>query len=340
MTTHLPSTMQVSVLHKARDLRNEERAVPTPAPREVLVRVRAVGVCGSDTHYYTDGRIGDFTVDQPLILGHEASGEIVAVGDGVDPARIGERVSMEPGIPTAFSHETLTGNYNLDPSVQFFATPPVDGTFAEYVTHPAAFTYAVPDTVSLTAAAMLEPLSVAIAATQSAHIGLGSHVLIAGAGPIGLLTAAVARLRGATRVHVFDVREERLSTAEQYGAHRAMLANEVNTAHDRYHAFIDATGATPAITTGIACLGPRGTAVLVGMGADTVPLPLSLIQGREISVTGTFRYRNTWPTAVELASAQAIDLDGLITSRFPLAQAEEALLAGAQPGQIKALVEP
>lgn len=339
MTEPIPATMRVSVLQAARDLRVEERPVPTPQAGEVLIRVRSVGVCGSDTHYFLEGRIHDYIVNSPMILGHEAAGEIVAVGEGVDPARIGETVSMEPGIPAPYSKETLHGHYNLDPAVSFFATPPVDGAFAEYVVHPAAFTYAVPEHVSMTSAAMLEPLSVAIAATESAGVKLGSHVLIAGAGPIGLLSAAVARLRGATHVHVYDVREERLATAEKYGAHTATLAADVPE-DARFDAFIDATGARPAVSLGISRLAARGTATLVGMGADEVEVPLGLLQGREIRVTGTFRYANTWPLAVEIASAGVIDLDGLATSHYGLDDVETALTAGAQPGQIKAFVTP
>ncbi|MCV7501899.1 NAD(P)-dependent alcohol dehydrogenase [Micrococcus luteus] len=323
----------------------EERPVPSPGPGEVLVRVTAVGVCGSDTHYFEHGRIGDFVVDAPLVLGHEPAGCIVAVGAGVDPARVGERVSLEPGIPEAFSAQTLAGRYNLDPAVRFFATPPVDGAFAEYVCHPAAFSHRVPDTLSDEAAALLEPLSVAIAAVRAGDVGLGSRVLVAGAGPIGLLAAACAARAGALATVVTDVRPERLEQARRHGATDVFTAQDAPAVADDlpgggYTVFIDATGAEAAVLDGLRRLAPAGRAVLVGMGADTISLPVPLVQGRELTVTGTFRYAGTWPTAIALAASGAVDLDGLVTSRHRLDDVAGALTAARAPGAVKAVVRP
>jgi L-iditol 2-dehydrogenase len=341
----MPQSMRASVLTGPGRLLVEERPVPVPGPGEVLVRILAVGVCGSDTHYYEHGRIGDFVVEEPLVLGHEPSGQVVAVGPGVDPARVGERVSLEPGIPEPFSAETLAGRYNLDPAVRFFATPPVDGVFSEYAVHPAAFCHTVPDTVSDEAAALLEPLSVGIAAVQAGHVRLGSRVLVAGAGPIGLLVAQCAALAGATDVVVTDVRAERLEVARGYGA------TDVFTTQDApeqgapfpgsgYDVFVDATGVQPAVLSGLHRLDPAGRAVLVGMGMDTLALPVPLVQNRELLITGTFRYANTWPTAVRLAASGAVDLDGLVTSRHGLDDVAGALTAGRGAGALKAVVRP
>ncbi len=335
----VPDTMTASVLVRQGELRTEQRPVPAPGPGEVLVRITSVGVCGSDTHYFTHGRIGSFVVDSPLVLGHEPAGVVVALGPGVTDREAGQRVSLEPGIPDPLSRQSLAGCYNLDPGVRFFATPPIDGVFSEYAVHPAAFCHPVPDSVSDDAAALLEPLSVALAARAAGKVQLGDKVLVAGAGPIGLLISKVAQLAGAT-VTLTDVRAERLEIAEAYGAAQTFTAANQPPVVPEFDVFIDASGAERAILGGLERLAPRGRAVLVGMGADTVALPVPLLQGRELTITGTFRYANTWPTAIELAASGQVDLDGLVTSTHGLADVEAALTAGATPGALKAMVHP
>ncbi|MEB7502890.1 NAD(P)-dependent alcohol dehydrogenase [Arthrobacter koreensis] len=331
--------MSVSVLDGPGKLRLEERPVPTPGPGEVLVRITSVGVCGSDTHYFQEGRIGSFVVEAPLVLGHEASGRIEAAGSGVDPALVGQRVSLEPGIPQPYSKQTLAGHYNLDPDVRFFATPPVDGAFAEYVVHPAAFAHPVSGQLSDDAAALLEPLSVALAARAAGEVQLGDKVLIAGAGPIGLLVSAVCALAGAD-VTVTDVRAERLAAAARYGAAHTFTTADAPEPVPEYQVFIDATGAERAVLSGMQRLAPRGRCVLVGMGADTIALPVPLVQGRELRITGTFRYANTWPLAISIAEKGLVDLDGLVTSQHGLDDVGAALVAGAREGALKAVVHP
>ncbi len=191
-----PATMRVSVLHEAGRLELADWPVPAPGPGEVLVAVRSVGVCGSDVHYFQHGRIGDFVVRSPLVLGHEVSGRIAAAGPGVDPRRVGSRVAVEPGAACGACAQCKAGRYNLCPDMRFFATPPVDGALAEYVVVRADLAFDLPDAVSDDAAALLEPLSVGIWATGKARLTAGSSVLIAGAGPIGLVAAQVARAGG------------------------------------------------------------------------------------------------------------------------------------------------
>ncbi|MCC9176660.1 NAD(P)-dependent alcohol dehydrogenase [Arthrobacter sp. zg-Y750] len=361
-TPDLPATMRVSVLrvpaaHPGADdpgaddpaaaagtehpntLTVEERPVPQPGAGEVLVRVAAVGVCGSDVHYYRHGRIGPFVVEDSLVLGHEASGTVAAVGPGVDPERIGQRVSIEPQKPCRKCGQCKQGRYNLCPDMAFYATPPVDGAFAEYVVIEADFAHPVPDSVSDEAAALLEPLSVGIWACQKAGIGPGQRLLVAGAGPVGVIIAQVARAFGASAVYVSDISRERLDFAAGHGATHTLHASQPV---DRLgaDAFIDASGAPSAVRAGIRAVAPGGRAVLVGMGADDAELPVSVIQNRELWVTGVFRYANTWPTAISLAAEGRVDLDALVTDLFGLGQVAEALDAGRRPETLKALVQP
>jgi L-iditol 2-dehydrogenase len=330
--------MRAAVLVGSGRIEVEERPVPNPAPGDVLIRVSSVGVCGSDTHYYREGRVGSFVVDGPLVLGHEAAGTIVGVGDSVDPGRIGQRVSIEPQRPDPDSAETRRGDYHLCPHMEFFATPPIDGAFCDYVTIGAAFAHRVPDGVTDEAAALCEPLSVGIAAVRKARLEAGARVLIAGAGPIGIVIAQVARAYGAAEVIVSDPDATRRTRAEAFGA--TSVLDPTSDAMDDLgvDAFIDASGAPPAVVSGLRAIRPGGTAVLVGSGAESMTLPTQLIQNRELILTGVFRYANTWPTALALVESGRVDLDAMVTARYPLEKVAEALDSDRVPGTVKTVV--
>ncbi|MDT5322055.1 MAG: L-iditol 2-dehydrogenase [Mycobacterium sp.] len=331
--------MRAAVLAELGKIELEERPVPVPAPGDVLIQVSEVGVCGSDTHYYREGRIGEFVVESPLILGHEAAGTIVAVGRGVPDGRVGQRVSIEPQRPDPNSEETRLGHYNLCPHVQFYATPPVDGALCEYVTIGAAFAHPVPDSVSDTAAALCEPLSVGIAAIGKAGVSGGSRVLVAGAGPIGIMAVQVARAFGATDIVVTDLDEIRRAIAAHFGATATLDPRADEVSGLRVDAFVDASGAAAAVTAGISAVRPAGRVVLVGMGAATMALPVQLIQNRELRLTGVFRYANTWPTAIELVRSGRVDLDAMVTARYPLNKTAQALDSDRVSGNVKSIVE-
>lgn len=330
--------MRAAVLVDVGRIEMFDRPVPTPARGEVLIRVSRVGVCGSDAHYYREGRIGNFVVDGPLVLGHEAAGTIVAVGDEVDTKRLGQRVSIEPQRPDPDSAETRRGDYNLCPRMRFYATPPVDGALCDYVTIGAGFAHPVPDSVSDDAAALCEPLSVGIAAVRKARLDAGARVLIAGAGPIGLVIAQVARAYGATEVIVSDPDAARRKRAEDFGATAVLDPSTDDVTGLRVDAFIDASGAPPAVVSGIGALRPGGTVVLVGSGAESMTLPTQMIQNRELVLTGVFRYANTWPTALALVESGKVDLDAMVTARFPLEKVADALDSDRVPGSVKAVV--
>src|SRR5947209_6477276 len=249
-------TMTTAVLYAPRDLRIERRPIPSPSDGEVLVRILSVGVCGSDVHYYEHGRIGEFVVRSPLVLGHESSGQIVEVGEGVSSARVGERVAIEPGEPCRRCDQCRAGRYNLCPNIRFHGTPPVDGTLSEFVTVMSDLAYKVPDEISDNAAALLEPLSVGIWANRKAGTEIGTSLLIAGAGPIGLVTTMVGRAVGATRIAVSDVNRNRLSAALARGATEIVVpgSDEVSGEFD---AFIDCSGSAAAIEIGRASCRER-----------------------------------------------------------------------------------
>jgi L-iditol 2-dehydrogenase len=321
----------------------EERPDPEPGPGQVAVRVASVGVCGSDTHYYDHGRIGQFVVEEPLVLGHEAAGEVVAVGAGVTSPAVGQRVSVEPGVPDLTCAQCLAGRYNLCPNMRFFATPPIDGAFAEYVLVHAAFAHPVPDQLSDDAAALLEPLSVGIWACRKARVTAGSRVLVTGAGPIGLVSVQAAVAFGATEVVVSDVNPARLDLARELGATQVVDARttSVTQIDPPPDVLLECSGHPAATAQAIRALDRAGRAVFVGMGGDELPLPLSVVQERELELTGTFRYAGTWPTAIALVASGRVDLDRLVTGTYGLAQAEDALTAGRRdPESVKVVVHP
>jgi L-iditol 2-dehydrogenase len=335
--------MRVSVLTAPRELRVEERPDPEPAAHEVLVRVAAVGVCGSDVHYYEHGRIGSYVVDSPLVLGHEAAGEVVAVGTGVTRVAVGQRVSVEPGRPDLTCEECLAGRYNLCPRVSFFATPPVDGAFAELVTQHELFVHPVPDAVSDDAAALVEPLSVGLWACQKARVGAGTSVLVTGAGAVGLLAAQTARALGAARVTITDVNPHRLKLAADLGVDRTVdvTTESLSDLGEPHDVHLECSGHPDAVRDGLGHVRPAGRVVLVGMGADEVRIPVSTLQERELELTGTFRYARTWPAGIALAASGRVELDRLVTGHFGLADVADALQAGrTDPEAVKAMVTP
>ncbi|HZD69519.1 MAG TPA: NAD(P)-dependent alcohol dehydrogenase [Actinomycetes bacterium] len=335
---------RAAVLHGIHDLRIDDVPVPEPGPREVLVEVRAIGVCGSDVHYYEHGRIGRYVVREPLILGHESGGVIVRQGPGATRHRIGQRVALEPGVPCGACQQCRSGRYNLCAEVHFFATPPVHGAFANYVAVHQDFAFPLPDSVSDDAGALIEPLSVGIWACRKARLQGGEHVLVTGAGPIGLLAMQAAVALGATRVTVTDVNPHRLELARRTGAARTVDLREqpLGGAGVEADVLLEGSGHPAALADGIRSLRPAGVAVAVGMGpGEEVTIPLALLQNRELTLTGTFRYANIYPTAIGLVAAGLVDVEAIVTGHYPLEEAEKALQASRQdPESVKAVVVP
>ena len=203
--------MEALVLEEARRISLRPFSLPqVVGPRDVRIRIHTVGICGSDVHYYQHGRIGPFVVNEPMVLGHEASGTVVEVGEEVKHLKAGDRVCMEPGVPDMESRASREGLYNLDPKVRFWATPPVHGCLAPYVVHPAAFTYKLPDNVSFAEGAIVEPLSIGLQAAKKAAIKPGDVAVVLGAGTIGMMCALAALAGGCSRAIVCDLVQEKL----------------------------------------------------------------------------------------------------------------------------------
>lgn len=299
-----------------------------------------MGVCGSDVHYYKHGRIGDYVVSAPLVLGHEVSGTVVAVGPQVDEDRIGDRVAIDPQVPCRRCRQCKVGRSNLCPCMRFYATPPFDGAFSDYITAPADQAFTVPDSLTDPSAPLLEPRSVGIWAAQKADVGPGDRVLIAGAGPIGAMAAQAVTARGVSDVIVTDFVESRRNRITSFGATRALhpIVDVTEIGALEADAFIDCTGATPAVLSGIEATRAGGSVVFVGFGAAQMPLPVQTIAARELRVTGVFRYVDTWPRGIALATAGQVHLDDMVTAEYSLEEVEDALNADSDPLSMKAVV--
>ena len=332
--------MKASFLDKSKRIYTEEVAVPTLDADQVLVKVESVGICGSDVHYYKHGVIGPYVVEEPIILGHELSGVITAVGSDVAQARIGARVAVEPQRACKVCKQCQAGRYNLCPDIEFYATPPVNGAFCEYVKIQSTFAYDIPANISFDAAALVEPMSVCIWAAQKAQIKNDTTVLIAGAGPIGVIMAQVARAFGASEVVVTDVVDSRLDFVKKYGATKTINTSKESLGSNKFDVFVDACGIPSAVHAGILSTGPAGRALLVGLGSDEMLLPISHIQNNEIMVTGVFRYTNTWPIGIEFLASGKVNLDAIVTHHFGLDEVEQGLKTTALPGAMKVLIHP
>ena len=309
-----------------------------PADNEARIAIKTVGVCGSDVHYYKHGRIGDFVVNEPMILGHEAAGVVTAVGANVADLKIGDRVCMEPGVPDFGSRQTLEGHYNLDPSVRFWATPPIHGCLTPEVVHPAALTYKLPANVSFAEGAMVEPLAIGVYAAYKGAIRPGDVAVVAGAGTIGLMVAFAALASGCAKVILSDVAMAKLDlVAGRPGIvtvdlNREKLADVV-AAHTAGHGadlFFEASGSPRAFDDLMDVVGRGGRVVLVGMPQDRVPLDVVALEVKEISLTGIFRYANVWERTLALLGSGKIDLKPLISASYPFDRAVAAFERAAQ----------
>ncbi|WEY42409.1 NAD(P)-dependent alcohol dehydrogenase [Paraburkholderia sp. SUR17] len=342
--------MKALVLEEARRLSLRDIDLPLAVgPRDVKIRIHTVGVCGSDVHYFTHGRIGPFKVEQPMVLGHEASGTVVEVGAEVSHLNVGDRVCMEPGIPQFDSPATMRGLYNLDPAVRFWATPPIHGCLTPYVVHPAAFTYRLPDNVTFAEGAIVEPLSIGLQAAKKAAMKPGDVAVVIGAGTIGAMTTLAALAGGASRVILADVVKEKLAHFANHPAvvtvHAAeqSLLDVVRQVTQGWGADVvfEASGNAAVFEALLDLVCPGGCAVLVGMPAKPVALDVVAMQAREVRLESVFRYANIFPRALALISSGAIDVKPFISRKFAFSQGVKAFeeAAAGRPEDVKIQIE-
>lgn len=304
------------------------RDFPLPrglGPADVRVAIRKVGVCGSDVHYYTHGKIGPFVVEEPMILGHEAAGVVIEVGEDVSHLAVGDRVCMEPGVPDPTSRAAKLGIYNVDPAVTFWATPPVHGCLTPEVVHPAAYTYKLPDNVSFAEGAMVEPFAIGMQAALRARIQPGDIAVVTGAGPIGMMTALAALAGGCAEVHVTDLAQPKLDIIGAYPGIRTVNIRQTDpreaiaAATDGWGADVvfECSGAAPAILGLPSLARPGGALVLVGMPVEPVPFDIVGTQAKELRIETVFRYANIYDRAIALIGAGKVDLKPLISATLP-----------------------
>jgi L-idonate 5-dehydrogenase len=334
---------RVCRLHGQNDLRVETIPLVGPAPGEVLIALGAGGICGSDLHYWQDGGFGPIRVREPIILGHEAAGTVVELGDGVTGLRVGDRVALNPSHPCGTCAYCVDGHPQHCLTMRFKGSalrfPHEQGMFRDHLAIGAAQCHVVAPGVSMSAAACAEPLAVCLRAVGRAEERAGSlrgkRVLVTGAGPIGALCTALAKLHGAEAVVVTDLQDATLAVARQMGATATVNVRTDAGALDpwladkgRFDVTFECSAAAPAIRQAIAATRPMGTIIQVGVTGDT-PIPLNLLVGKEIGLIGTHRFDREFAAAVSLINAGALPMDAMVTHRFPLDHAAEAMAAAA-----------
>ncbi|KKC35306.1 hypothetical protein WH87_17130 [Devosia epidermidihirudinis] len=301
---------------------------PVCGPDDVVVDIAAVGVCGSDVHYFRHGRIGDTIADKPIVLGHEAAGTVTAIGANVRHLKIGDRVTLEPQRPCGHCEQCWSGAYNLCPDVEFMANPPYHGAFARRVVNPADFTFVVPDHLSFEEAALIEPLAVGFWAVDRLDLQPGTSVLITGAGPIGVLAAQMAAARGAGRIVISDINTARLDVLKRFPrfeAHNAAEDPQLENVEPVDYV-IECSGAPGIVDRVLKRIRPRGGLALVGINVHGAgPIDLWPVMAKEITIVGVYRYASIYPRAIALAATGQVDLKALITHRFTLDESAAAL---------------
>jgi D-xylulose reductase len=317
-------------------------------PDDVRIKMHTVGICGSDVHYYTHGKIGNFVVKEPMVLGHEASGTVIEVGKNVKSLKAGDRICMEPGVPDLRSRATMEGMYNLDPAVIFWATPPVHGCLRETVVHPAMFCFKLPDNVSYAEGALVEPLSVGLQAVKKANVKPGDIALVTGCGTIGMVTGLAAMAGGCSKVIITDVIQPKLDLASTYGMVPVNIKKQdlmdlvkKETGGWGVDIIFEASGNEAAITGIFQPLCPGGKVVFIGMPVNPVPLDIVAAQAKEARLETVFRYANIYPRALALLGSGKINVKPLITDRYKFADAIKAFdyAANPQPRSVKTVIE-
>jgi L-iditol 2-dehydrogenase len=343
------TSMRVARVMGPRAIRLDEAPVPAPGPGEALVRIEAVGICGSDLHYYAHGRIGDTRFPSGHILGHEVAGVVEALGPGTTGPAAGTRVAVDPAIHCGECRFCVEGNPNFCKQLRFFGSPPTPGALQEYLTHPTRLLVPLPHEVPFPVGATIEALGVAIHAVDLGHLALGSLVAVFGCGPVGLMVARVAQLAGARLVCATEPLAHRRKIAPQFGVDAAfdpadddvVRGIRERTGGDGVDVAFEVAGSAGATVHAFQVVRPGGTLVLVGYWeADAVTLPGITAMRKGLTIRFVRRMKHTFPRAVELVRRGEVNLAALVTHEFPLGQVAEAFARAEQraPDIVKAVV--
>lgn len=330
----MKKTMKVAVMNGIGQMGFTERTIPQPADNEVLVKLEYVGICGSDMHYYETGRIGDYIVKPPFVLGHEPGGTVVEVGKNVRHLKVGDRVALEPGKTCGHCEFCREGKYNLCSDVVFFATPPVDGVFQEYVAHKADLCFKLPENVDTMEGALIEPLAVGFHAANQGSAQVGQTAVVFGAGCIGLVSMMALKAEGVTKVYVVDIMQKRLDKALELGATDVVNSKDMDVLKE-IKRLTEGCGADLVIETAGMEITTRqaihitkkgATIVLVGYSkSGEMTLPLSLALDKELTFKTVFRYRHIYPMAIEAVASGKVNLKGIVTNIFDFDDIQNAM---------------
>ena len=350
------------MLRAIKDVAFEDRPVPQLRDQhDVRVHIHQTGICGSDVHYWQRGRIGDFILNSPIILGHESSGTVVEVGSKVKNVKPGDRVAIEPGVPCRYCDHCRSGAYNLCADTIFAATPPWDGMLAKYYIVASDYVYPIPDHMSMEEGALVEPTAVGVQITKVADLRAGQTVLVLGCGPIGVMCQAIAKAYGAKKVIGIDVVQSRLNFAKSFGADDCFLPPKPEAGADPVEhsekvaslikeqfglgegadVVLECTGAEPCIQMGVFAARKGGTYVQAGMGKENVVFPITTACIRALVIKGSIRYTTgCYQQAVDLVASGKIDVKRLITNRFDFEKAEDAfeLVKAGKPDVFKVMI--
>ncbi len=341
--------MRVLRLHGPRDIRMHDEPTPTPGPGEVQIQVKSVGICASDVHYYEYGRIGTSELSEPMVPGHEASGVVSALGEGVTDIAVGDRIAIEPAKPCMECESCKSGNYNVCPGIPFFGTPPTDGCFRDYITWPASLALRIPDSLSFDEAAMVEPFAIGIYAAQLAEPRPDDVTVVLGAGAIGLSTLQAARIAGVKTVIVSEPIEPRRRLALRLGASDVIDPAASNSADEVARLtggrgadiVFECTGEEDAVRESCLLAGVLGKVVVLGIPrSDDYPFEASHARRKQLTAIFVRRSNLTTDRAIEWVDEGKADVKCYATHRFPLERAEEAmeLAAARADGVLRAIV--
>ena len=338
------------VIHAPDDLRLDEQDAGEIGPGQVLVKVGMGGICGSDLHYFHNGGFGTVRIKEPMVLGHEVAGTVVAVAPGVESVRIGDKVAVNPSRPCGACKFCLEGLPNQCLDMRFYGsamrTPHVQGAFRNMLLCEATQCVKVAEHVPLRLAALAEPFSVGLHGVSRAGPLLGKRVLVSGCGPIGVLAIAAARAHGAAEITATDVVDEPLAIARAMGADRTINVAQDKTWVSRHSAdkgtfdvMLECSGNERALRDGLEVMRPRGVVVQLGLGGD-VSIPQNMVVSKELSICGSFRFHAEFALAVRLINEGRVDLSPVVTHTFPMLQAREAFeLASDRKQAMKVLID-